>query len=107
MREVKKQNIINKIAVGVFMLIGTSTFAQYSPTLMSDSIKQEILTKYKHTLQPNQVQDMSVNRKNMAIFCKWELDIEDKSKIPIKFRLGSQAVVDRLEQKGPTTTKID
>ena len=43
----------------------------------------------------------------MAIFCKWELDIEDRSKVPIKFRLGSQSVVDRLEQKGPTTTKID
>lgn len=107
MLAVKKQNIINNVITGMFLLISFSAFSQYTPTLLTDSIKQEILVKYQHQFQPNRVTDLSKDRNNMAIFCKWELDIEDKSSIPIKFRIGSQEVVDRLEQKGPTTTKID
>ncbi len=81
--------------------------AQYTPTLLTDSIKQEILIKNHHILQQSTITDLSVDRTNMAIFCKWELDLEDLTTIPVKFRLGSQEIVDRLEQKGPTTIKID
>ncbi len=109
MREVKRQNIINSFIGCLLILFSGNVYSQYTPEpkIVTDSTKLQILYDYNRSLKPSSITDLSVNRKNMAIFCKWELDIEDRSKVPIKFRLGSQSVVDRLEQKGPTTTKID
>lgn len=38
--------------------------------------------------------------KMLGIMCKVELDLEKKAKVPIKLRLGTQEVVDKLENKG-------
>lgn len=37
--------------------------------------------------------------KNLAFFCKAELQLEKQTKIPIRFRLGSMDYVDALEGK--------
>lgn len=104
MQEVKRQkNKIFKtfILVSFLVLVLGSLNAQFSGNLeVSDSLKIQILRT--HSLTPtHQVlkQDFSKNRTTMPIFCKWELDIQDASKIPIKFRIGSQDYVDRLENK--------
>lgn len=40
--------------------------------------------------------------KNLGIFCKWEVQLEKKARIPVRFRLGEVQYVDRLEGKSPT-----
>lgn len=107
MLEVKKQNIKNNILFVLFLLGGFIAKAQYTPTFLSDSTKQNIIQMYNLTIQPTSSTDLSINRNDMAIFCKWELDIQDLTTIPVKFRLGSQEIVDRLENKGPTSVNID
>ena len=105
MREVRKQNITNSIFTLLILCVGMSISAQYSPTFIGDSIKFEVLKQHKSSIMRTTFIDASVNRNQMPIFCKWELDIEDYTKIPVKFRLGSQDAVDRMENKGPTTVK--
>lgn len=39
---------------------------------------------------------------NLGIFCKWEVQLEKKARIPVRFRLGEVQYVDRLEGKSPT-----
>jgi len=105
MQAVKKRSIISSVAFLCALFISGGISAQYSPTFIGDSIKQEILIQHFQGLHRTTLIDASVNRKTMPIFCKWELDIQDYTKIPVKFRLGSQEVVDRLENIGPTTVK--
>ncbi len=103
MREVKNRNIKNSIAAlicFVFSLFPASCFGQYSTTSMiSDSTKSAILLKSSLSYTPLKIKGLEVRRHEMPIFCKWELDIQDNTKIPVKFRLGSQEYVDYLEQK--------
>lgn len=103
MQVVKSKNIRNRILLATmyfclaFPFIGTSQYSQeYAP---SDSLKMSILINYSILRPPIDVIGLSVDRKKMPIFCKWELDIQDQTKIPVKFRLGSQDYVDLLEQK--------
>ncbi len=107
MPEVKSQSIIHSVLIGFGLLCCSSLSGQYSPIFLTDSIKLELLNKTTFHLQQSHVQNLSTNRNEMAIFCKWELDLEDVTKLPVKFRLGSQEFVDKLEQKGPSTVKND
>lgn len=37
----------------------------------------------------------------LGIFCKWENQIIEAARLPVKFRLGEVQYVERLEGKGP------
>jgi len=102
MLEVKKENIIknNLQLFALLFLLPLVSFGQYSNNSMQqDSINQHILLYNPIIFAPVQLKGIQIDRKTMPIFCKWELDIQDQTRIPIKFRLGSQDYVDLLEQK--------
>ena len=103
MQGVRKRNIRNNkwtlllFCCFAFPFLG---YSQYSPeNKLPDSIKTNILVQSNLVYTPITVKGIKIDRNNMPIFCKWELDIQDQTKIPVKFRLGSQEYVDRLEQK--------
>lgn len=98
---------IKLLSLIIFLFFAGNISAQYSPVEVSDSTKTSILKDSHINFQKVYVSDLSVNRKDMAIFCKWELDIEDFTTTPVKFRLGTQEIVDRLENKGPTSVNKD
>lgn len=98
------ENKRNKHKLGLIMcliFIAIQLEAQYTYQPMSDSIKYDILSQSPSLIQGD-VLGTKISRDNMPIFCKWELDIQDQTGIPIKFRLGSQEYVDRLEKKTRT-----
>jgi len=98
------ENKRNKDKLGLIMcliFIAIQLEAQYTYQPMSDSIKYDILSQSPSLFQGD-VLGTKISRDNMPIFCKWELDIQDQTGIPIKFRLGSQEYVDRLEKKTRT-----
>jgi len=103
MMEVKKQNITSKL-LGIFIVMILSTHSMLSQFSISenhiDSTKLVILKKQLLEYEAVDWTNIQKNRKSMPIFCKWELDIQDATRMPVKFRLGSQEYVDRLESKG-------
>jgi hypothetical protein len=57
--------------------------------LIADSLKN-----FSMRLIPN-----NIYSKNLAFFCRTELQLEKRTKIPFRFRLGSMEYVDALEGK--------
>lgn len=59
------------------------------------------ITKEKNTLLFTQISDIpnAYNYNDLAIFCKLEVQLEQKTQIPIKFRLGEFNHIEKLEGK--------
>lgn len=93
-----KRNKSRLILIVCLFCFASQIEAQYTFMPLSDSSKVEILTQVPEMLQRD-ILGTKISRNNMPIFCKWELDIQDQTGIPIKFRLGSQEYVDKLERK--------
>ena len=53
----------------------------------------------RNPFSPITKQPKAYSFKNLALFCKIEVQLEKLSKIPVKFRLGSVDYVDKLESK--------
>ena len=93
-----KTRKITVVLLAIFLSIGA--YGQYSqPVELTDSLKSIVISQFQTDQNQVRVRGLSVSRYTMPIFCKWELDIQDQTKFPVKFRLGSQEYVDRLEQK--------
>ena len=102
MLAVRKRNtrIRNIAAMLVALMFSLSVYSQYSlPSVLNDSLKTLVIQDFHNSQNRVTVQGLLISRYDMPIFCKWELDIQDQTKFPVKFRLGSQEYVDRLEQK--------
>lgn len=81
-----------------FCLSSTLLSAQYSPIyrvkLDSAEVEQNIQRLSLHTqaLVPKM-------KRSEALFCRWEDAIEQNTRIPFRFRLGTLDYVDRLEKR--------
>ena len=103
MKVLKSRNIINLIFLS---LISGACLAQNGfstpkfPALSINTTQFSLLKLPTYSLEvKNYKQLFTVDRNQMPIFCKWELDIMDKTNFPIKFRLGDVQYVDQLELK--------
>ena len=100
--EKRKNNTKVWIQIAFISIMPLFACSQYSLNYsVSDSVKTKILSEYKYLCERSDYSFSKVDRNNMPIFCKWELDIEDNTGLPIKFRIGSFEYVDMLEQKSP------
>ncbi len=79
--------------VNLFLIIAVESTAQQlipqSKPIGADSIKY-----FSPRIIP-----ANIYSKNLAFFCKAELQLEKRTKIPFRFRLGSMEYVDALEGK--------
>jgi len=82
----------------VFCLSSTLLSAQYSPIyrvkLDSAEVEQNIqrLSLQTQSLVPKM-------KRSAALFCRWEDAIEENTRIPFRFRLGTLDYVDGLEKR--------
>lgn len=92
-----------------FLFFNLCVYGQYTrDNCISDSLKIELLKNYSNLIRTQSFETIKgINRNTMPIFCKWELDIQDKTVIPVKFRLGSQEYVDKIEHQPSKLIRIN
>jgi hypothetical protein len=111
MQAVKKY-LINKVLIIIWLVVifGLECTAQISgksiPELHKESSSKPMYLHTFHrlpimlTMQAPTTQIPNVHRyEHLAFFCRLEVKMEQRLKIPFKFRLGDVPYVDRLEGK--------
>lgn len=95
MQVVKKQNISRTITslVFIFVCCTSELFGQWAHENMKPATDKFDLRKALYAPIP------CFNSRTMPIFCRWEFKLEQKTKFPIKLRLGTVQYTDNLEQK--------
>ncbi|MFK8105253.1 MAG: hypothetical protein AB8G15_22260 [Saprospiraceae bacterium] len=73
---------------------GFLTLENTTSHLLSNPLSSALYTPFTTPEQPR-----AYCFKELALFCKIEVQLEQLSKIPVKFRLGSVDYVDQLESK--------
>lgn len=109
MENKKVKAFINTVSLSIFFV--TSLSAQYSDTLSQKEIHDihpttsypKIDLEFRNLLSTDYTRhslwDAKFPLKKEGIFCQWEDQIIQKSRIPVKFRLGSLQYADQLEGK--------